>query len=228
MKKLICTMLSLVLILSLIPVGASAYSWSEFAKIEINPDKTEAAPFVGITHNGKEVNLSRQDYEALEAQYKNYLIRQEEKMLDADHSEISHDFNGYGWDTKYHWMQCVCGCKINIEPHVDPLDTDNDYCTCGYHFSDDADLVTLWLKDCEGLKNFRKDVYEYETNAFTYKDVKEIKRIATRTHDSEATVELPEDLTLEEGENKIEIKVTAENKKVTKVYTVIVNKEPQK
>ena len=61
----------------------------------------------------------------------------------------------------------------------------------------------------------------------TYKDIKEIK-ISTNTFDSEATVELPEDLTLKEGENKFEIKVTAENKKVTKVYTVIVTKEAQK
>lgn len=228
MKKLICLMLSLVLLLSAIPMGAFALSWSEFAKIEPNPDTTEAAPYVGITHNGKEVNLSQKDYDALEAQYKAYLIRQEEKMLNADHSEISHDFNSYGWDAKYHWMQCVCGCKINMEPHIDPKDAPNDYCTCGYHFSDDADLVTLWLQDCEGLENFRKDVYEYETNAYTYKDVSKIKRIATRTHDSQATVELPEDLTLKEGENRIEIKVTAENQKVTKVYTVIVNKEPKK
>jgi len=224
MKKLFCLMLSLVLLLSVVP-AAAALSWSEFAKVEINPDKTEAAPYVGITHNGKEVNLSQKDYDALEAQYIAYLARQEEKMLSADHSEISHDFNGYGWDAKYHWMQCACGCKINMEPHIDPKDAPNDYCTCGYHFSDDAELVTLWLQDCEGLKNFRKDVYEYETNAYTYKDVTKIKRIATRTHNSQATVEIPEDLTLKEGENKIEIKVTAENQKVTKIYTVIVHKE---
>ena len=58
-------------------------------------------------------------------------------------------------------------------------------------------------------------------------DVKEIK-VSTRTFDSEATVELPEDLTLKEGENKFDIKVTSENQKVTKVYTVIINKEAKK
>ena len=115
-----------------------------------------------------------------------------------------------------------------MERHVDPKNTTDDTCVCGYHFSDDADLVTLWLDGCLGLEDFRKDVYEYETKAYTYKDVQKIKRIATRTHDSQATVELPEDLTLKEGENKFEIKVTAENQKVTNIYTVTVIKEAKK
>lgn len=228
MKKLISLVLTLIVVLSVLPAGASALSWSEFERIEINPDKTEAAPYVGYTYNGKEVNLSQKDLDTLEAQYKAYLIRQEEKMLSANHSAISHDYDHYGWNAKYHWMECVCGCRVNMERHVDPKNAPTDFCTCGYHFSDNAELVTLWLDGCEGLKNFQKDVYEYETKAYTYKDVPKIKRIATRTFDSQATVEIPEDLTLKDGENKIEIKVTAENQKVTKVYTVIVHKEPKK
>ena len=65
--------------------------------------------------------------------------------------------------------------------------------------------------------------FQYKLNAYTYKDVKEIQ-ISTRTFDSEATVELPEDLTLKAGENKFEVKVTAENQKVTKIYTLIITK----
>ena len=97
----------------------------------------------------------------------------------------------------------------------------------GYHFSDDADLVTLWINGCPGIKNFDKNTTEYKLNAYTYKDVKQIK-ISTRTNDSEATVELPDDLTLKEGENKFEIKVTSESQKVTKTYTVIITKEAKK
>ena len=141
--------------------------------------------------------------------------------------ELAHEFGGYDCDTQYHWKECACGVKIGMEPHVDPLDTDDNYCICGYHFSDNADLVTLWVKGCPGIKDFKKTKTEYTLNAYTYKDVKEIK-ISTRTHDSEATVELPEDLTLKEGENKFEIKVISESKKVTKVYTIIVNKEAAK
>ncbi len=136
----------------------------------------------------------------------------------------SHESTGYGSDTKYHWFQCACGCKLDMQPHIDPKDAADDYCICGYKFSDNADLVTLWIKGCPVIKNFNKNTTEYTLNAYTYKDITEIE-IATRTFDSEATVELPEDLTLKEGENKFEIKVTSENQKVTKVYTVTVIKE---
>lgn len=227
MKKLISLVLTLIVVLSVLPAGASALSWSEFEKIEVNPDKAEAAPYVGYTYNGKEINLSQKDLDTLEAQYKAYLIRQEEKMLSADHSAISHDFNRYGWNAKYHWMECVCGCKINMERHVDPKNAPTDFCTCGYRFSDNADLVTLWIKGCAPIKGFDKNKTEYKLNAYTYKDVKEIE-VSTRTFASQATVELPEDLSLKDGENKFDIKVTAENQKVTKVYTVIINKEPKK
>ena len=137
--------------------------------------------------------------------------------------ELAHEFGGYDCDTKYHWKECACGVKIGMEPHVDPLDTDDNYCICGYHFSDNADLVTLWVKGCPGIKYFNKNKTEYKLNAYTYKDVKEIK-VATTTFDSEATVELPEDLTLKDGENKFEVKVTSENQKVTKVYTLNITK----
>jgi hypothetical protein len=130
---------------------------------------------------------------------------------------------GYGYNTDYHWIECICGCKISVTPHVNPKDAKDDYCVCGYHFSDDADLVVLWIDGCPGIKNFNKNTTEYELNAYTYKDVKEI-RIVTKTNDSEATVELPEDLTLKAGKNTFEVKVTAENQKVTKTYTVTVVK----
>jgi len=227
MKKLISLVLTLVLLLSVIPVGASALSWFEFAEIKPNPDPYEEAPYVGITYGNTEVNLSQEDYDALQAQYKSHLEYLEEMQKAANHDPNKHSFNGYGSNTKYHWLECACGCRIGEELHIDPKDAPNDTCFCGYHFSDNADLVTLWVKGCPEIKGFDKNKTEYKLNAYTYKDFKEIK-ISTRTFDSEATVELPEDLTLKEGENKFEIKVTSENQKVTKVYTVIVTKEAKK
>ena len=226
MKKLLSLMLALVLLLSLIPMGASALSIHDFAEVKPNPDKAEVAPYVGITHTDKEVNLSQEDYDALLEQYIAYLSSKEELETLANHDLND---NHYSWQTnaKYHWLGCPCGCKINMEPHVDPKDAIGDYCTCGYRFGDNADLVTLWIGGCPGIKNFNKDTTEYTLNAYTYKDVKEIQ-ISTRTFDECATVELPEDLTLKVGENKFEIKVIAENQKVTKVYTVIINKEATK
>ena len=214
MKKLISLMLALVLLCSLIPTTAfAAFDPAIYEKI--------------MQLDGRWYG-QRPDIEALDDIHDEmtaYLKQQK----DDDDAEVvlphgaGDKIVGWGYDTKYHWKQCSCGCKIGMERHVDPKDTSDDTCVCGYHFSDNADLVTLWVKGCPGIKYFDKKKTEYELDAYTYKDVKEIK-ISTRTHDSEATVELPEDLTLKEGENKFEVKVTAENQKVTKVYTLTINK----
>lgn len=220
MKKLISLVLALVLLCTLIPMSAMATdyirdehgTWYEFVESETNP--------FGPKVEDQEL------LENLENSYKEYL-----GSLSASQAPVHADPNDHtlGWNsnTKYHWKECACGARFGEELHVDPLEAENDTCICGYHFSDNADLVTLWVKGCPPIKGFNKNQTEYKLNAYTYKDFKEIK-ISTRTHDSEATVELPEDLTLKEGENKFEIKVTSENKKVTKVYTVIVTKDAQK
>lgn len=224
MKKIMSLLLALILICSLLPLSAMAATTEE--KLYIKNDY-DGKWYEVIGDKVGDAVADKDLIAALDKSWREYLAGLEKDDVLPVHDANDHEF-GYASNAKYHWLQCACGCKINMEPHVDPLDTTDDYCTCGYHFSDNAQLVTLWLKDCKELKNFRKDVYEYETDAYTYKDVSELKRIATRTFDSEATVELPEDPTLKEGENKIEIKVTAENKKVTQVYTVIVNKEATK
>lgn len=219
MKKLISLMLALVLICSLIPLTAfAAFNPVQYEKVMIIEGK-----WYGY-NNGDDGWID------IDAEMKEYLSQLDDDDDDGDvylpHS-TEDKIIGYGSDTKYHWKQCSCGCKIGMERHVDPKDATNDYCICGYHFSSNADLVTLWVKGCPGIKYFDKNKTEYELDAYTYKDIKEIK-ISTRTHDSEATVELPEDLTLKEGQNKFEVKVTSENQKVTKVYTLIINKEAKK
>ena len=228
MKKLLTLLLALVLVISMIPMAASAsqYHWSQFAKVTPNPDQTEAAPYVGYTHTGKEINLSQKAYDSLEAQYKAYLVSLERLEALANHDLNDHHYR-WAANTKYHWLDCPCGCKIGMEPHVDPKDAIGGYCTCGYWFSDNADLVTLWIGGCPLIEDFDKNTTEYELDAYTYKDVKEIQ-ISTRTFDAGATVELPEDLTLKEGKNTFEIKVVAENQKDSKIYTVVINKEAAK
>lgn len=224
MKKMISLLLALVLVLSMIPMAASAATWFDYEKIEINPDNpTGNAPYIGTKYDGTTDKISYSTYEKLEAQYKAYLVSQEEKLALANHEGNDHHF-GWASNAKYHWMACPCGCEINKEAHVDPKDAVNDYCICGYRFSDNADLVTLWVNGCPPIKGFGKNKTEYELNAYTYKDVKEIA-ISTRTFDSQATVELPEDLTLKEGKNTFEVKVISENQKVTKTYTLVINKE---
>lgn len=213
MRKMISLLLALMLVISMIPMVASATDyfrndadgkWYELNGSTIGPEVTDS-------------DLLKD----LEASYEAWLNSQNTSK--PVHEPEKHTLY-WNSNTKYHWKECACGARFGEELHVDPKDAENDTCICGYHFSDNADLVTLWVRGCPGIKNFNKNTTEYELNAYTYKDVKNIK-ISTRTFDSEATVELPEDLTLKEGKNTFEVKVTAENQKVTKTYTLIINKE---
>ena len=196
MKKLITMLLVLAMALSLVSMNALAIKIPEGTELQQGkPDlsiPTTPTPDI-VTPNGTPVLVKK----------------------DRVHDLNDHEY-GYASNTKYHWLQCACGCKLNIESHVDPKDATDDYCFCGYHFSDNADLVTLWVNGCPPIKNFNKNTTEYKLKAHTYKDVKEIK-ISTRTFDSEATVELPEDLTLKAGENKFDVKVISENQKVPRL-----------
>ena len=228
MKKLVSLLLAMVLIFSLLPLSAMADTIEEKFYIK----DTYTGKWYELVGNKPGPELTDKDLIAsLDKSWNEYMAELEKSKDDDDEAYVPHSSSdkiiGYGSDTKYHWKQCSCGCKIGMELHVDPKDTTDDTCICGYHFSDNADLVTLWVKGCPGIKHFNKNTTEYKLNAYTYKDVKEIK-ISTRTHDSEATVELPEDLTLKEGENKFEVKVIAENQKVTKTYTLIITKEAAK
>lgn len=219
MKKLFALLLALTLLVSLIPMSAAADAWSDYANFKpITVDKVLATK-----HTGETTEISTEHYEELMAGYGAYLAALEEQMKAANHDPGNHTYNGYGSDTKYHWLQCACGCKIGMEPHINPKDALNDLCTCGYKFSDNADLTVLWVDGAFPIKNFNKDVTEYEVKAHTYKDFEEVK-FSTFTYDSEATVEYPEDLSLKAGKNVFEIKVTSENLKVTKTYTVTVVK----
>ena len=218
MKKLFSLVLALVLVCSVLPMSA-------FAAF----DPAQYETIMNIEGNWYGYTTGDDGWTDINQEMNVYLQQLEKK---TDHKAPVHTYpfeHDLGWNcnTKYHWKECACGARFEEELHVDPKDAENDYCKCGYHFSSNADLVTLWVNGCPGIKNFNKDTTEYTLNAYTYKDVKSIK-ISTRTHDSEATVELPEDLTLKEGENRFEVKVTAENQKVTKIYTLIINKEPQK
>lgn len=222
MKKLISLLLALILVCSLLPLSAMADTtvkqfwvkgengtWHEVIGDKVGPALTDPDMIALLDKGWAEYLESLEDEETFEHDI-----------------PWEHDL-GWNSNTKYHWKECACGARFGEELHVDPLSTEDNYCICGYHFSDDADLVTLWINGCPGIKNFDKNTTEYKLNAYTYKDVKQIK-ISTRTNDSEATVELPDDLTLKEGENKFEIKVTSESQKVTKTYTVIITKEAKK
>ena len=211
MKKLISLILSMILAFSLIPVVASAAS-NSYKDYTLDHDSWF------YVQNGVRTEVN--DQATLSWLWANY-CGEMERIL--GHEPGKHKYS-VKYNNKYHWLGCPCGCQISMEPHVDPKDAENDYCTCGFHFSSNADLVTLWVDGCPCIKDFNKNTTEYTLEAYTYKDVKEVK-ISTRTADSQATVELPEDLTLKEGENVIPVKVTAGNQRDTKTYTLTIIKE---
>ena len=206
MKKLISLLLVLVLAISLLPLTVAA--------------ATTSTPSYQLI-NGKwyEVNSNTEvtDSDLLAKLWKAY------RENPANHEPGKHVYS-VKYNNKYHWLACPCGCKISMEPHVDPKDAKDDYCTCGFHFSSNADLVTLWVDGCPPIKDFNMNKTEYTLKAYTYKDVKNVK-ISTRPYNSQSTVELPEDLTLKEGENVIPVKVIAGNQRDTKTYTLTIIKE---
>lgn len=131
----------------------------------------------------------------------------------------SHSYR-FGYGRVYHWNICACGHTTNEVPHVDPATDSDKICTCGYKFSDNADLTTLWLTNMVLSPKFKKEVTEYTGQVRTHLDVTSTKITAT-TFDALATVELPENLEIHEGANKFEITVTAEDTVAKKTYTVI-------
>ena len=218
MKKLFTLLMTLVLVISLIPMTASAKAKP------VSPPKEPTSST--SQNNGKDKNKGpgKGEHGKEDHGKKGHDKKGKKPAPSNGHDAANHTASGYGYDAKYHWIQYACGCRFNVESHVNPMDAEDDTCTCGYQFSDNADLVTLWVDGCPPIKNFNKNITEYKLNAHTYKDVKEIK-IVTNTYHGQATVELPQDLTLKEGENKFEVKVIAENMKNSKIYTLIINKE---
>ena len=212
MKKLISLLLALVLVISMFPMIVGADTGADKKSYVL-----EGGKWYEVTSTTTKTEVT--DQTVLAKLWADY------KASKEVHAPNKHKYSTQ-YDTKYHWLGCACGCKISMEPHIDPKDAPNDTCTCGYHFSNNADLVTLWVNGCPPIEDFNKNKTEYTLTAYTYKDVKKVK-ISTRTFDSEATVELPEDLTLKEGTNVIPVKVIAENQKNTKTYTLTIIKESQ-
>lgn len=124
-----------------------------------------------------------------------------------------------GFTRNYHWDICECGVTRSKVRHVDPATDADKICICGYQFSNNATLTTLWLDHVLMEPSFSKDITDYSGTVQIYLEPKKT-RITTQTFDALATVELPTNLELHEGLNVFQIKVIAEDKTATKLYTV--------
>lgn len=223
MKRLFSLLLVLVLALSALPFAASA------AKVDINgyesathQQQAGTGGFVStyqfadgtmvVAHDGK-------------VTYSNHagVVKDDIIKLATGKKEvwIAAHMHVFEWTVNRdgHFHRCTCGAKHNFAEHV--MGSDGK-CICGYTFMDNADLTVLWLSGIKLSPTFKKDVTEYEGKLLV-KDLEEIK-ISAFSFDAKATIELPKDLTLKEGINTFEVKVTAEDGKTTKTYTVTVEK----
>lgn len=223
MKRLFSAVLILVLLISALPLCTSAaakpitgydsvvhqqqegtggcistYTYSDGSKV--------------ITYEDKVTYSSNKGYVKDE-----YLVRGNDNA-----TYIAAHVHGYEWTVNRdgHFYRCKCGTKHNFAEHT--MGSDGK-CVCGYVFMDNADLTVLWMSGIKLSPSFKKDVTEYEGKLLV-KDLEKTK-ISAFSFDGKAEIELPEDLTLKKGTNTFEIKVTAENGKTTKTYTVTVEKE---
>lgn len=169
--------------------------------------KNKLYEFIGVFYEGKYHNSVTVNYEiSLEAVYVPHTHKYVQK-----------------YNRLTHWMGCRCGSVVQKANHVDPATDSDSICTCGYEFSHNADLVTLWLKNMVLSPRFHKDTTEYTGNIHTYKDVTST-RISYKAMDSLATVEVSGGNAIEDGLNIFEVTVTAQDKKTTKTYTVFASK----
>lgn len=224
MKKIISALLALILLLSALPLAASAAT--------VNIKGYESATHIQqagtggfittyefangkkvVAHDGKVIYS---DYSSIA---KNDIIGKATGKKEIWIAAHAHEFE---WTVNRdgHFYRCTCGDKMSFQEHTMGAD---GKCVCGYTFMDNADLTVLWMSGIKLSPTFKKDVTEYE-GKLLIKDLEETK-ISAFSFDAKANIELPKDLTLKKGTNTFEIKVTAENGQVTKTYTVTVEKE---
>lgn len=223
MKKTLSLLLALVLLLSALPLAASA------AKVEISG--FESASHVQQAGTGACVSTyyfkdgsqvvtyeGKVTYSTLKGVALNDTVIKGTGGKETYTAAHAHD---YEWTVNRdgHFYRCKCGAKHNFAEHYDAGDST---CVCGYKFMDNTQLTVLWMQGIQLSPKFQKDVTEYEGKLLV-KDLKETK-ISAFSFDAKATVELPEDLTLKQGTNIFEIKVTAEDGMTTQTYTVTVDK----
>lgn len=247
MKRLLSLVLALLLVLSLVPVTARAGESTATVTVNIyylkgryygtytflvgeEPMRMYAEDYIRVSKAVYEYECFRVGewypkeliipaYDGTEA-WKNQW-----GVIDIFYDSHEHEFTPR-YNRNHHWDGCDCGEVMNKQPHVDPAKDEDKVCDCGYIFSSNADLTTLWLDGMTLSPRFDKEITEYTGKLHTYKDVN-ATYIKAATFDAKAKVELPKSFKLEEGENTLQVTVTAEDTVTTKTYTVTVYKTPK-
>lgn len=175
--------------------------------------------FSYYTVSGKKVDPNRVTIAAYDTENPDAWQKKWGETIKVIYKAHRHDYK-FSYGRIYHWSICECGDTTNEVRHVDPAKDADKVCTCGYRFSDNADLTTLWLSGMVLSPKFSKETTDYTGQVHTYLDVTATD-ITANPFDALAKVDLPENLEIHEGANTFEITVTAEDKTTTKTYTVI-------
>lgn len=223
MKKTISALLALILLLSALPLAASAASKpiTGYDSVVHQQQAGTGACISTYTYEDGSIVVTYED-EVTYSNTKGYKEKDQLVRGTKNATYIAAHVHDYEWTVNRdgHFYNCKCGAKHNYAQHT--MGSDGK-CLCGYVFMDNADLTVLWLQGIRLSPSFKKDVTEYEGKLLV-KDLKETK-ITAFSFDGKAEIELPEDLTLKQGTNTFEVKVTAENGTTTKTYKVTVVKE---
>lgn len=245
MKRLLCLLLVLASIASMIPMFAAAADDKDKERTAIVTIKkkipSQAVTKYTVEVGRKPVQLTHERFITIKDkiyEFSHYTLSTEKlwsikipaydgtkewetKWANTISVVYKRHYHSYkkGFTRVYHWDICECGATRNKVHHIDPATDADKICVCGYHFSDNAQLTTLWLDHVVMEPVFNKEITDYTGTVQTYMEANET-RITAYTFDALATVELPTNLELKEGPNVFQIKVTAEDKTATKTYTV--------
>lgn len=222
MKKTISLLLALVLLLSLIPMGASAaegWAWRLITRDTTEYHYEDGTYVIYDNSKGWVLESTHPDYKVTVTDQYN------PGMPDSIITSNKIHDHAFQWTIGRdgHYLSCyVCDLrKGDIIPHDEFKDAVNGRCVCGYKYMDIATLSTLWISDVKLDKPFNADTTEYKATLLN-KDAKAVN-ISAFTTDAKSALEVSGDMILKTGTNTITLKVTAETG-AESTYTVTIEK----
>ena len=222
MKKIISALLALILLLSLIPMGACAaegWAWRLITR-----DTTEYH-----YEDGTYVIYDNSKDWILESTHPGYKTQVTDQYNPGDAAPVITNYDPthvhlFGWEISRddHFIGCGCGLrKGDVIPHDDVKDAVDGRCVCGYKYMDITTLSTLWISGVKLDKKFSPETTEYKATLVN-KDAKAVN-ISAFTTDANADLEVSGDMILKSGTNTITLKVTAETG-AENTYTITIEK----
>lgn len=222
MKKIISALLALVLLLSLIPMGACAAEGWAWRLITRDTTEYHYEDGTYVIYDNDKGWVLESTNPAVKTDITDQYNTGDPDAIIIGTKIHDHEFQ---WDISRdgHYLACIyCNMrKGNIIPHDEVKDAENGRCVCGYKYMDVATLSTLWISGVKLDKPFNSDTTEYKATLVN-KDAKAVN-ISAFTTDAKAALEVSGDMILKSGTNTITLKVTSETGSEN-TYTITIEK----